>query len=118
MGENGAGKSTDQTAALLQNYPDLKVICAPTTVGIAAAAKYLQDNESACKLTRMISPQKPYHSFRASAVPYLERTPLKISCQIYPSTIPPIRFGIKQSKRLLSHHKLCRLKQSDRKSVV
>ena len=42
MGENGAGKSTDQTAALLQNYPDLKVICAPTTVGIAAAAKYLR----------------------------------------------------------------------------
>ena len=47
----------------------------------------------------MISPQKPYHSFRASAVPYLERTPLKISCQIYPSTIPPIRFGIKKIVR-------------------
>ena len=58
MGENGAGKSTDQTAALLQNYPDLKVICAPTTVGIAAAAKYLQDNESACKLTGLGLPSE------------------------------------------------------------
>ena len=58
MGENGAGKSTDQTAALLQNYPDLKVICAPTTVGIAAAAKYLQDNESSCKLTGLGLPSE------------------------------------------------------------
>lgn len=44
-------KSTDVTQALLQTYPDLKVICAPTTVGIAAAAKVLQDNSSSCKLT-------------------------------------------------------------------
>ena len=58
MGENGAGKSTDQTSALLQNYPDLKVICAPTTVGIAAAAKYLQDNESSCKLTGLGLPSE------------------------------------------------------------
>mgnify|MGYP003291148647 CR=1 FL=1 len=58
IGANGAGKSTDQTAALLQNYPDLKVICAPTTVGIAAAAKYLQDNESACKLTGLGLPSE------------------------------------------------------------
>src|SRR5699024_4469085 len=50
-GDDEPQKSTDQTAALIQNYPDLKVICAPTTVGIAAAAKYLQDNESTCKLT-------------------------------------------------------------------
>ena len=58
MGENGAGKSTDQTAALLQNYKDLKVICAPTTVGIAAAAKYLQDNGSSCKLTGLGLPSE------------------------------------------------------------
>lgn len=50
-GDDEPQKSTDQTAALLQNYKDLKVICAPTTVGIAAAAKYLQDNGSSCKLT-------------------------------------------------------------------
>ena len=67
MGENGAGKSTDQTAALLQNYPDLKVICAPTTVGIAAAAKYLQDNESSCKLTGLGLPSEMKNYMPATA---------------------------------------------------
>ncbi|MDO4339945.1 MAG: substrate-binding domain-containing protein [Eubacteriales bacterium] len=57
-GDDEPQKSTDQTAALLQNYPDLKVICAPTTVGIAAAAKYLQDNESTCKLTGLGLPSE------------------------------------------------------------
>nr|WP_294678892.1 substrate-binding domain-containing protein [uncultured Blautia sp.] len=57
-GDDEPQKSTDQTAALLQNYPDLKVICAPTTVGIAAAAKYLQDNGSACKLTGLGLPSE------------------------------------------------------------
>ena len=37
-GDDEPQKSTDQTQALLSKYPDLKVICAPTTVGIAAAA--------------------------------------------------------------------------------
>lgn len=57
-GDDEPQKSTDQTAALLQNYKDLKVICAPTTVGIAAAAKYLQDNESSCKLTGLGLPSE------------------------------------------------------------
>ena len=57
-GDDEPQKSTDQTAALLQNYPDLKVICAPTTVGIAAAAKYLQDNGSSCKLTGLGLPSE------------------------------------------------------------
>lgn len=57
-GDDEAQKSTDQTEALLQNYPDLKVICAPTTVGIAAAAKYLQDNGSSCKLTGLGLPSE------------------------------------------------------------
>ncbi|MBQ3423720.1 MAG: substrate-binding domain-containing protein [Clostridia bacterium] len=35
--------SVDKTQALLQNYPDLKLINAPTTVGIAAASKVIQD---------------------------------------------------------------------------
>ena len=42
----------------MQKYPDLKVICAPTTVGIAAAAKYLQDNGSSCKLTGLGLPSE------------------------------------------------------------
>ena len=57
-GDDEAQKSTDQTEALLQNYPDLKVICAPTTVGIAAAAKYLQDSGSSCKLTGLGLPSE------------------------------------------------------------
>ena len=57
-GDDEPQKSTDQTAALLEKYPDLKVICAPTTVGIAAAAKYLQDNGSACKLTGLGLPSE------------------------------------------------------------
>lgn len=42
-GDDEYQKSVDQTQALLSNYPDLKVICAPTTVGIMAAAKVLED---------------------------------------------------------------------------
>jgi rhamnose transport system substrate-binding protein len=37
--------SFDKTAALLQTYPNLKGIISPTTVGISAAARYLQTSE-------------------------------------------------------------------------
>lgn len=57
-GDDEPQKSTDQTQALLQNYPDLKVICAPTTVGIAAAAKVLQDQSSKVKLTGLGLPSE------------------------------------------------------------
>ncbi len=57
-GDDLPDKSTEQTAALLQNYPDLKVICAPTTVGIGAAAKYLQDNGAECKITGLGLPSE------------------------------------------------------------
>ena len=57
-GDDEPQKSTDQTAALLQNYPDLKVICAPTTVGINAAAKVLQDEKSSVKLTGLGLPSE------------------------------------------------------------
>jgi len=36
-------ESVKQAQALLQDYPDLKVICAPTTEGIMAAARVVQD---------------------------------------------------------------------------
>lgn len=49
-GDDEYQKSVDQTQALLQNYPDLKVICAPTTVGIMAAAKVIQDQGAAGKV--------------------------------------------------------------------
>ena len=60
-GDDEPQKSTDQTQALLQNYPDLKVICAPTTVGIAAAAKVLQDQGSSVKLTGLGLPSEMWY---------------------------------------------------------
>ena len=57
-GDDEPQKSTDQTQALLQKYPDLKVICAPTTVGIAAGAKVLQDSDTSCKLTGLGLPSE------------------------------------------------------------
>ncbi len=57
-GDDENQKSTDQTQALLAKYPNLKVICAPTTVGIAAAAKVLQDKKSSVKLTGLGLPSE------------------------------------------------------------
>jgi rhamnose transport system substrate-binding protein len=57
-GDDENQKSTDQTQALLAKYPNLKVICAPTTVGIAAAAKVLQDKKSPVKLTGLGLPSE------------------------------------------------------------
>lgn len=57
-GDDEPQKSTDQTQALLTKYPDLKVICSPTTVGIAAAAKVLQDQGSSVKLTGLGLPSE------------------------------------------------------------
>jgi rhamnose transport system substrate-binding protein len=57
-GDDEYQKSTDQTQALLTKYPNLKVICAPTTVGIAAAAKVLQDKKSTVKLTGLGLPSE------------------------------------------------------------
>src|SRR5918993_2026357 len=44
-GDDDDQKSFDQTAALLQSHPNLKGIISPTTVGIAAAARYLSTSE-------------------------------------------------------------------------
>ncbi len=57
-GDDEAQKSTDQTQALLSKYPDLKLIVAPTTVGIMAAAKVLQDKGSSVKLTGLGLPSE------------------------------------------------------------
>lgn len=42
-GDDEYQASCDQTEAILADDPNVKVICAPTTVGIMAAAKVLQD---------------------------------------------------------------------------
>lgn len=44
-GDDDDQTSFDKTAALLQTHPNLKGIISPTTVGIAAAARYLQTSE-------------------------------------------------------------------------
>jgi rhamnose transport system substrate-binding protein len=42
-GDDLRDRSVSETEALLATYPNLKVIVAPTTVGIAAAAKVVSD---------------------------------------------------------------------------
>jgi rhamnose transport system substrate-binding protein len=44
-GDDQSEKSYNQALALIDKYPDLKLIMAPTTVGIAAASKALQDED-------------------------------------------------------------------------
>lgn len=44
-GDDDDQKSFQETQGLLQAYPDLKGIISPTTVGIAAAARYLSGSE-------------------------------------------------------------------------
>jgi len=44
-GDDDDQTSFEKTAALLQTYPQLKGIVSPTTVGIAAAARYLSTSE-------------------------------------------------------------------------
>jgi rhamnose transport system substrate-binding protein len=49
-GDDDDQKSFDQTEALLQKHPQLKGIISPTTVGIAAAARYLSTSSSKGKV--------------------------------------------------------------------
>ncbi|GAA4775660.1 rhamnose ABC transporter substrate-binding protein [Microbacterium gilvum] len=44
-GDDDDQTSFDKTAALLQSHPDLEGIISPTTVGIAAAARYIQTSD-------------------------------------------------------------------------
>ncbi len=50
-GDDDATKSTNEANGLLQKYPDLKAIVAPTTVGILAAAQVVKQAGSAVKVT-------------------------------------------------------------------
>ena len=56
-GDDDPTKSTSETQALLQNA-DVKVIIAPTTVGMLAAGKVLQDKKSEVKLTGLGLPSE------------------------------------------------------------
>jgi rhamnose transport system substrate-binding protein len=59
-GNDDDQKSFEETQGLLQAYPDLKGIISPTTVGIAAAARYLQDSKykGKVKLTGLGTPNQ------------------------------------------------------------
>ena len=61
-GDDLPDKSTTEAQAMLQNYTDLDVIISPTTVGILAAAKVIQDMDSDCKVTGVGLPSEmaPY----------------------------------------------------------
>ena len=61
-GDDLPDKSTTEAQAMLQNYPDLDAIISPTTVGILAAAKVIQDMGSDCKVTGVGLPSEmaPY----------------------------------------------------------
>lgn len=50
-GDDDPQTSTEQAQALLQSYPDLRVIIAPTTVGILAAAQVVSQEGSDVKVT-------------------------------------------------------------------
>ncbi len=50
FGDDQDQKSFDETQALLQKYPNLKVIVSPTTVGIAAAARYISTSDAKGKV--------------------------------------------------------------------
>ena len=48
-GDDEPQKSTDEMQNLMTKYPNLKVVCCPTTVGILAAAKVVA-NDPSCKI--------------------------------------------------------------------
>ena len=48
-GDDEPQKSTDEMQNLMTKYPELKVVCCPTTVGILAAAKVVA-NDSSCTI--------------------------------------------------------------------
>ncbi|MEE3420131.1 MAG: substrate-binding domain-containing protein [Lachnospiraceae bacterium] len=50
-GDDQYQRAYDQTKSLLLSYPDLEVICAPTTQGMKAAAAAITDTGSKVKLT-------------------------------------------------------------------
>ncbi|MDF2555996.1 MAG: rhamnose transporter substrate-binding protein [Microbacterium sp.] len=56
-GDDDDQTSFDKTAALLQTHPQLKGIISPTTVGIAAAARYLSTSD--CHRVRAVEPGGP-----------------------------------------------------------
>ncbi|RGW13380.1 rhamnose ABC transporter substrate-binding protein [Enterococcus asini] len=72
-GDDLRDKSTSETEALLQSYPDLKVIMSPSTVGIAAAAKVVQDKgvSDKIKVTGLGLPSEMAEYIESDVTPYM-----------------------------------------------
>ncbi|MBU9724673.1 substrate-binding domain-containing protein [Diplocloster modestus] len=72
-GDDEFQKSVDQTQALITNYPDLKAIVAPTTVGIAAAAKVVSDEGLTGKIsvTGLGLPSEMAEYIESGVCPYM-----------------------------------------------
>lgn len=69
-GDDDPTKSTSETNALLTN-PDVKVIIAPTTVGMLAAGKVLQDKKSSVKLTGLGLPSEMAQYIESGVCPWM-----------------------------------------------
>ena len=72
-GDDLRDKSVSETEALLLSYPNLKVIVAPTTVGIAAAAKVVADKGLICKvkITGLGLPSEMADAINDGSCPYM-----------------------------------------------
>ncbi|MDR2630650.1 MAG: rhamnose ABC transporter substrate-binding protein [Spirochaetaceae bacterium] len=72
-GDDLRDKSTSETEGLLASYPNLKVIIAPTTVGIAAAAKVVTDRGlvGKIKITGLGLPSEMAEYIDNGACPYM-----------------------------------------------
>ena len=57
-GDDESQKSTDEMQNLMTKYPNLECVCCPTTVGILAAAKVVQDSGSAIKVAGLGLPSE------------------------------------------------------------
>lgn len=57
-GDDESQKSVDETESLMTNYPDLKVICCPTTVGVLACAQAVQNANSDIKVAGLGLPSE------------------------------------------------------------
>jgi rhamnose transport system substrate-binding protein len=70
-GDDDDTKSYNEAKGLFQKYPDLKVIIAPTTVGIAASARAVQDSNLVGKLlvTGLGTPNQMREYVKSGAAP-------------------------------------------------
>ncbi|MBL7007248.1 MAG: rhamnose ABC transporter substrate-binding protein [Spirochaetia bacterium] len=72
-GDDLRDKSVSETEALLQSFPNLKVIIAPTTVGIAAAGRVVTDRNliGKLKVTGLGLPSEMAEYIENGACPYM-----------------------------------------------